>query len=356
MIRLHLDIPRATLAALSLSLLAACDVPTSAPIVDSRWIVPAQSTRLTVANLLPAGVSVTSDSSGFAVSVASATVTRALSQDCAACAAANGLTIPKPAFIGSASAGSALPADVSSATLASGTLQVSVVNNYTFDPLRPSASAAAPRGYAVITVASGATVVGKDSIDGAQLALPANGGTLSRSIPLSGLVTGGVPLTMSVTLNSPAGDPVLLDASRTIVVTATPANLKVASANVAVVNRQVSSTTTINLSDIDQTISDKVQSGALLLNIANPFNVSGTLSVRLAPAIGAPIVKSIALVTGSSAPSVSFTRAELLGLLGQSVSLTLSGAVNATGGAVSIAPKQVVLVTTHLDLSVQVGG
>lgn len=343
-------------SAASFLLLAACDIPTSAPINDSRWIVPSQSTTIAVSNFLPTGVTVTGDGSGFVVSAASASVTRALSQDCPACAAANGFVAPKPAFTGNASASTSLPSDVASATLTGGTLQVNVTNNYTFDPIRPSAAAASARGYAVITITSGTTIVGKDSIDGAVFALPANGGTLARSVPLSGAISGASPLTMTVVLNSPAGDAVLIDASRTIVVSATPNSLKVASANVAVVNRQVSTSTTINLSGIDKSITDHVQSGSLVLNIANPFAVTGTLSVRLAPASGTAIVKSVPLVGGSSAPSLTFTKSEIASLLGQNVTLTISGPVNATGGSVSVSPNQVVSVTTKLDLAIEVGG
>lgn len=347
---------RAVGYALSLFTLAACDVPTSAPINDMRWVVPSQSVTIAVSDILPAGVSVTSDNTGFAVAASTTSVTRALSQDCPACAAANGLVAPKPAFTGNASSSTALPSDVTSATLTGGSLQVNVTNNYTFDPLRPSAVAGSPRGFALITVTSGSTVVGKDSVDGALFVLPANGGTLARSIPLSGAISGASPLTMNVTLNSPSGDPVLIDASRSLVVTAAPANLKVASATVAVVNRQVSTSTNVDLSSIDSTIIRHVQAGALLMTVVNPFNITGTLTVRLAPNGGTPVVKSVSLATGTSAPSVSFSQSEIASLLGHNVTMTLSGAVNASGGAVTISPKLAVSVTTKLDLSLEVGG
>ena len=321
-----------------------------------RWIVPSQSTTIAVSNILPTGVSIVSDGSGFTVSASAASVTRALSQDCGACAAANGLVAPKPAFTGNATAGTALPSDVASATLSGGTLQVNVTNNYTFDPLRPSAAAGSARGYAVITVTNGTSVLGKDSVDGAAFALPANGGTLPRSIPLTGTISGASPITLTVVLNSPAGDPVLIDASRTIVVTATPTNLQVATANVAVVNKTITTSTNIDLSGIDNTITDHVLGGALLLTIANPFAVAGTLTVRLAPSGGTPVIKSVPLVAGTSTPSVSFTQSEIKSLLGHAVTLTISGAVNASSGTVSISPKQVVAVTTKLDLSIEVGG
>jgi hypothetical protein len=341
-----------------LAFLVACGIPTEAPkspILDLRWVVPSQSTRITVSNLLPSGVTITPDSSGFTVSAASASVTRILSQDCSACVATNGLVAAKPAFVATASTTTSLPTDISSATLTGGTLQVVFNHNYTFDPLRPSVAIAAPKGYAVITVSNGTSVIGKDSIDGATTALPANT-PLTRSIALSGTISGSSPVTVSVSLNSPVGDPALIDASRTISVTATPTNLKVASANVAVVGRQVNSSSTFDLSGVDSTVTNHVQVGSLMLTIVNPFTVTGTLTAKLTPQGGATISKTVVLTAGSGTAKLDFTNAELKSLLGQSVMLTYSGAVNSTAGAVNVTPKQAVVVTSRLDITLQVGG
>src|SRR5947208_1754771 len=95
-------------AAAATAVLGACTIPTDAPVTDVRWVVPAPTTRIAVASVLPAGVSILPDSSAFAIIVPPTTVTRQLSQDCAACVAANGLTVPKPAFQANASAATAL--------------------------------------------------------------------------------------------------------------------------------------------------------------------------------------------------------------------------------------------------------
>lgn len=344
----------------TLALAAACEIPTSAPIIDARWVVPSKSTTIAVANLLPTGVSILPDSSGFTLSAGGASVTRTLGQDCGGCAAANGTTIPKPAFTANASASTTLPSEVASATLTGGSLAVSIQNGFNFDPLRPSAAAGSARGWAVITVRNGATVIGRDSVDGSQTALPA-GGTLNRSIALAGPVTGSSPVTVSLVLNSPSGDPVQIDASRQITVSATPSGLRVASASVAVVNRQVSSTTTAD-ANFDRTITDRLQGGALLLTITNPFNVGGTLTVQLRATNGTVVTKTVPLVAGTSSPRVEFTKTELQNLLQKSASgsnaltITFNGAVSATGGAVTVSPRQAVVVDTRLDLSLQVGG
>ncbi len=336
----------------ALALLGACDIPTSAPIVDSRWIVPSKSTTIAVSNLLPSGVSIVADSSAFDVSAPGASVSRSLGQDCAACVAANGLVIPKPAFTASASASTSFASDIASATLSSGTLQVSVVNGFNFDPLRPSATA---RGFVRIVVSNGGQVIGSDSVSGTAVALPA-GGTLLRIILLSGTITGSSPVTVSLTMDSPLGDPVQINSSRAISATATPVGLRVASAAVVVRNRQMSSTTTIDLTGVDSAITDRVRSGALLLGVTNPFAVSGALAVTLTPVGGAPVTKSLALTVGTSAPRIEFTNAELRALLGHYVTLGFSGPVNGTTASVTITPRSAVSVTSHLDLNLRIGG
>jgi hypothetical protein len=53
---------------------------------------------------------------------------------------------------------------------------------------------------------------------------------------------------------------------------------------------------------------------------------------------------------------VTFTQVELQALLGHLVTLTISGPVSSTGGGVVVSPRQVVVVTTHLDISLHTGG
>ncbi len=343
----------AVLASAALALLAACDIPTSSPIIDTRWVVPSQGSRIAVSDLLPSGVSILADSSGFAITAAGATVTRTLGQDCAACLAGDGTTIPKPQFTANASATTSLPSGVSSATLTGGTLNVTTTSNYNFDPLRPSATA---RGYGIYTVTNGASVVGRDSINGATTSLAANGGSVVRPIPLAGPISGSSPLVVTLQLFSPLGDPVNMIASRTLNVVATPTNLKVASANVSVVNRTVNSTSTIDLAGVDQGVSDRVLGGSLLLTVVNPFTVSGTLSVTLTPAGGPSIVKSVPLGIGTTSPKIDFSQSEIRSLLGRVVTLTFSGPVSSTSGAVAVSPRQAVVLTSRFDLSLELGG
>lgn len=335
----------------ALLVLAACEYPTSAPQLDTRWIVPAPGTTISVASLLPSGVAIKPDSSAFTVAVAAVSVTRSLGQDCAQCAAANGTTVPKPAFTAVASSSTSLPSQIASATLSGGTLQFSLVNNYNFDPLRPAAGVF---GYAVITVMNNGVLIGKDSVNGATTAMPA-GITIGRTIPLTGTVTGSAPVTVTVTLNSPAGDPITMDASRTIMVLAVPTNISVSTASLNVSNQTISTNTTLDLSGIDSSITRHVTSGALLLHVVNPFAVTGTLTVSFIPQGGTPITKSLTLAPGTTDRTIAFTQAELQQLLGTNVTIAFSGPVSASG-PVSVTPKQAVTVTSKLDLSLHIGG
>ena len=356
--RLPAGVLRASSAAILVSA-AACGLPTSipdAPIVDVRWVVPSQSARVTVDNLLPSTVAISvPDSAGFNISASAASVTRTLSQDCSACVALNGLTAPKPAFVATASATTNLPAEISAATIIAGSLQVQVKNGYTFDPLRANPTAGSPNGYAVVTVSSGTSVIGKDSVNGATTALPA-GTTLTRTIPLLGAITGTQPLTIAMSMNSPQGEARPIDASKTLVVTSTPSGLKVANVTVIVTNKTVSSTSSADLASIDSTIINHVQGGALIVSIANPFTAAGTLTVKLTPAGGAAITKTIVLAAGNTTPApIVLSKDELKSLLGHVVAIAYSGVVNSPA-PINVSPKQVVVITTKLDLSLQLGG
>ena len=343
------------LSASALAGLAACDLPTSAPILEQRWIVPGETSRITVASLLPDGVSILPDSSGFTLTAGMATIARPLSDDCAMCVQGNGFLGTKPALIVNASLSSSLAADISAATLTGGSLMLNITNNYTFDPLRPNGNAA-PFGTATITVSNAGAVLGRMTLSGASQSLTANGGKLSLNIPLAGGISGSTPVSVTVSMNSPEGTAVTMDASRTINANATPTNLKISSALISVAGRTLTSTSDVDFSDISETISDRAEKGALLLDIQNPFNVTSTLRVTLSPDNDTPIVKSVALATGTTARTIEFTKDELQRLFGHNVSVTISGPAQSASGTVTVTPTQAVVVKTRFDLSLSVGG
>src|SRR5438046_6734625 len=117
-----------TYARFSIVLLAglgACEVPTNVPPWDQTWLIPGDSTRVSVSELLPKTGELTVSTSGgqpvFALNVATpAAVSRSLGQVCTACVAANGTTVPKPAFTMKDSTPITLPSNLVAATIVSG--------------------------------------------------------------------------------------------------------------------------------------------------------------------------------------------------------------------------------------------
>jgi hypothetical protein len=342
----------ASLGLAALGVLAACDIPTGAPNYTTEWNVPAKNTTISVNTFLPSGVSATTDNSAFQVTISpsSSTITRSLGQDCASCAAANGQTSAKPAFAGGGTTSMTLPTGVSTATLVRDTLSVTIANGFNFDPIRPSAAGA--RGSLVITVANGGTIVGKDSLDGAAIAIPANG-TVTRKIALNGTVTAASGLQISTSLISPVGDPVAINSALAITVTGATGPFFISSAKVNLNNQQVtSSATSLDLSSIDHTITDHLDAGQLLLTVNNPFTATGNLTVTLS---GGPqlITKTLALTAGASTPVISLTASEVKSLFGSNISLTFAGGVSGTG--VTVSPGQTVTVAARMQLGVNVG-
>lgn len=332
------------LSRIALVLLGACDIPTELPKWNTTFIVQAENTTLSVGQLLPSTVTPNATNTAFTLSLAPATFSQTLGQLCTACAAFNGTTAPKPAFIGTFTTAIALPAEVRSAQLTGGTLNLSIQNGFTFDPLRP---AAASRGEITITITSNGVTIGSQTISGTATALPA-GGTLNAAIPLTaGTIANTVDV--SVTVDSPAGDPAPMNANDRISATASPSGLTISSAQVTVNSRQVNAAAvTLDLANVDNFIIDHVQGGSLLLTISNPFGVTGPLTLTFAGG-AQTITKSVNLGPGTSNLEVVFTAAELRALLGHSVTMTVTGRVSAAG-SVNVTPAQILTVDARLKL------
>lgn len=329
----------------------ACSFPTDAPILEQRWNVPVQSTTIGVAELLPGNVSVSGNA--FTITVAApAPITRTLYQDCPACAAANGATIPKPAFTASTATTTSVPSDIAGATLTGGLLTIQVRNGYAFDPLRPAAGA---NGSLTVRVTNGSTTLGATTVSGATHSL-APGATLGITVPLSGAITGAQPVTVTVEVSSPAGDPVTMTANQSITVTPSITGLTVASAQVRVNARRVTTETELDLSDIDEELADAVDSAWVRLSITNPFAVSGTLAVTFEAPGEQSLTRDVQLVASTTANEqvVRLSGDELRRFIGHEVTLTIAGDVSATA-PVTVTPAQAVAVASRLDLFVSLG-
>jgi hypothetical protein len=129
-------------AALSLS---ACSVPLDAPVWSTRWAVPGDTTTIGVAQFLPPGVALSADGSAFVMTPGGATLSMRLGDVCGACGAAGGVVAPKPAFGGGVSDAVALPANVASATLASGSVLLTLTKRCARSSHRARSRWARPR-------------------------------------------------------------------------------------------------------------------------------------------------------------------------------------------------------------------
>jgi hypothetical protein len=352
----------ARLSILLLAAVGACDMPTRLPTWDQTWLIPGDSTSIAVSELLPSSGDLTmttvNGQPAFALTVASpGTYSQSLGQICSACATANGTTVPKPAFVLRDSVDTSLPSDVVAATIVSGTFTYTVTNNFSFDPIRPNA-AGAPYGYFVVTVKNGSTVVARDSVDGAALAMGKNGATVQRSLSVllnngSLAITGASPLRVYLTLNSPQGDPVTINASQSISVAFQPAPVALSQAQVQIGNQSISATqTNIDFSSVsDQAVINRVQGGTLHLVIASPFGVQGTLTATFTAPGTATITKTLPLTTAAQqTPDISLTADELRSLLGKSVTLSVSGTVSSPSGTVTLTPTQVLQVNSTFQI------
>ncbi|MEJ2185168.1 MAG: hypothetical protein P8Z36_04435 [Gemmatimonadota bacterium] len=336
---------------------AACDVPTSTPKWDQTWIVPGEDMSLSVAELLPAGVTLTSDSSAFVVNINGMSDSFTLGEFCSACTFLNGLTVPKPAFDSTLYTTQTLPSDVVSATADAGQVSLTIQHSFNFDPLRPSSNPA-NTGFMTMSVRSAGRLVAYDSIDGADadgafppntprtLTVPVTPGPLSDS------------LVIAFRISSPAGDPTTINTSQALFVTLQPGTLDISQAEVVVDNLTADGTpSTMDVSGLPDFVVNHVQSGALRFTIDNPFDVSGTFTLTLTTSNGTPLIKTLDIVPGASTPRIDFTGPELQSLLDQgSILVTSTGQVSASGGTVTVTPDQVMTLKTELEVSNLVGG
>ena len=106
----------------------------------------------------------------------------------------------------------------------------------------------------------------------------------------------------------------------------------------------------LNVSDIDASLVERVKAGALVLDITNPFGVTGPLTLRITGP-GVNLTRSVQLGSGQTTQTVPFTQEEIQSILGRSgVTFSATGAVGATQ-AVKLAPSQVVQLNAQLELT-----
>jgi hypothetical protein len=352
---------------------AACDVYAIAtdpfPGLVQTWNLPIATTRISVASLLPAGVSIYStpgsnppDSSAFVVSMPSINYSRLLAPNCSLCQSISGTTAPKPAFsIGPGNNSAArLPANVDSATVLGATLTYTITNGFTFDPIRvnPSNPTGLPQGRIDIIIRSGSVVLTRDSVKG-QTATLAAGTTLTRTLLLPSNKVGD-SITVELLVDSPSGESVFMDANRSISASATITNLRVADVKIRVPSATLNSGAPeeIDLGDLDESFTERAIAGGLELTVTNPFAVAGNMNVTFTTASGT-IGKTAALaaVTTPQRLTITFDSLEISRILTSDPPPTLSmaGAVSAPA-PITVTPRQVISMANRFILKFRAFG
>ena len=352
-----------------LATLAACEYPTVAPRWQTQWQVPAESASLSVKSFLPTGVTVNPAGTAFIVAVpAPAPIGTTLGAICgAACSAA--ATVPIPVFsnVGSPISGSVvLPATTSSVTISSGAIDVTVTNNFGFDPLRPAGGGFGSVRFK-LTAGAGAFTVADTTIGGAIGAMPPGVPTTFRIQLRSGTVPGGTfGYQVTVTCPGSATTATIAPAqSFSVAPTVVGGSIALSKATVQLVNQSVAdSSPAFDLTNSKISV-NALQSVGTVLRISNPFQVSAGFSLTLTAPGVAPVSK-VLLITpaandstpASSTVTVSFTPAEFAPFLGKAgVRLKYSGNVTgaAPGNTVGVRPSHVLGIQASVLAGILVG-
>lgn len=384
-------------ALLGLIGVASCDVYNTVvdpfPGLVQTWNLPASSSTISVASLLPSGVTIFStptstppDSSGFQIDIASVNFSRRVGNDCQTCEALHGTMSNKPVFKLFANQASLLPANVVSATVLTGQVTLALTNNLSFDPLYVNTGSATPQGFLVLTLSSNTQALVIDTIFGGPSVSATASGKLITPFPPGAVINRSYPLPTAIVsssirsdveLASPAGDHLVpIDADGLITTAFGVPALQVASVQINVPNANLNSGEPEDLpADIGEDLMKRVIRGALELTISNPFAVAGTANVNFVwgEQPGQVITGAINLTGASAAPqvrTVSFDSTQMnLILCGQSsggpsgscpeksppTTFSISGGVSSTTPVV-VTPKQAITISNRLVLTIRAFG
>ena len=341
---------------LCIACFSACDVPTEAPIFQTRWIFPIEGTgtSIAVAELLPSTVTISGGE--FQVAVDPFSFAETLGGLCSACVAVNGLTVPKPQFQFAFSEVTSLPADVESVDLSSGPVTVRVTNNLGFDPIRPGVGITGTLTITVYDAMIGGRQLDQVILDGTVDALP-NGTAVDVPISLAaGVVSSTVVAVVDV--NSPLGDPVLVNTSAQLNVGVTFGVMAATSATIDAAGRVIAiDQVAMDVEDIDSDIVENIISGAVVLDITNPFGVALNVTIDIGGPTIATISKTVDITSDpTSQARLEYDALELQTFLGQTgVTIGGSGTVDAAAGSAVVTPLQVAVIDTSIDAIVEIG-
>jgi hypothetical protein len=356
---------RAALLAASFGL-AACDVVAFAtdpkPIFEQTWNLPATNTSISVAELLPGNVSIYStpgsnppDSSAFMLNLTPVSFSRTLGADCAQCVTLNGTNAVKPAFVLNTGSSAALPSNVVSGAVTGATVNYSIVNNFSFDPIRVRAAGDPTQGVLAIVIRSGSLVLAVDSVKGTTSTFPV-GSTLSRSVVVgTGNVTGAISI--DLTVDSPQGDHnEFINASGTLQTSASIVNLRAGNIVINVAGKSIQPPPEdLDLGDIG----GNIESATLEMTVRNPWSVAGALTMNFQTPTQL-VSKSVSIPAGSAAATpqvrtIALDKTDMSKLEKQSVQLALTGTMN-SASPVTVTPKQTIGIENRIIFKIQTGG
>ena len=333
--------------------LSGCDVPTTAPLIDVRWVFPIEDQSISVVELLPGNVTVSGGS--FQVGVDPFSLDQTLGVLCSACVGSGGIPVPKPAFNLVYNQSGSLGTDVVSVELVSGSISLAIQNNLGFDPINP-----APASPGTFTVTLLDTDINGDTLSQVMLdgangdVLPAGLTTIPLNLP-AGTITSAIFAVAD--LVSPAGDPVPIDLAAGFNIAVTVGTILVSSATVNVDGLTVDiAEQQLDLEDVDADIVSNIQIGSLILDIQNPFGVAFSLVVE----IGGPGIVTLQRVLdigsgANSSATLFYTGAELQSFLGMP-GVFFRGSGTVTGGPATVTPAQVAVLEATLDVELELGG
>jgi hypothetical protein len=264
---------------IGLMALAGCKVP-EAPEWDVAVVVPFASDPIGITDLLPSQVQVV-DVGGqntFTVAPEQSAVTYSLGQMCSSCGILQGMVAAVPTFDYVDSLDVPFDPELVSIELLSAHVGLRIDNNLNFDPLRPGAG-----GYLAIAIHdlySGATL---DSIfiDGDASSLPA-GTSMTIDANLAGTMTDGIRAVFYI--HSPNdGQTVSIDNSLGAGFDAVLDQIQVTAVTVVVDALTMDEQFDIGFSDdLQDDITDRVQSGEYELQLNHTAELDGTLGVSIA--------------------------------------------------------------------------
>lgn len=309
-----------------------------------RWVIPMESTTVGVEELLPEGVVV--QDRDFEIGLAPASIPASLDDLCSACSPLDGLLVSDmPPFTGQVETIQALPGGVEGATVIGGSMALSIENGLSFDPIEGG-------GTVTLSVsdASSGAALGEVVLDGNLVDL-SPGTMISRVVDLNH-VSVGSNLRIRAEVESVGGQSATIDLSEEITVTLSSAILVVSSVTFDVGTTSAAlESVSLDVDAFDAELTDRIQEGAIVLDIINPFAVSVDADLHVGSTSKSFTIDPV----GTSTVAVSYTGDELRSFLGSS-SVILSGSGTAIGGSITVTPNQEILVDGDLDVTIEIGG